>query len=39
MIRVTTEITQSQPSNTVKRHFLDESTLFLDKANQRLDRR
>jgi hypothetical protein len=28
MIRVTTEITQSQPSNTVKSNFLDEAKLF-----------
>ena len=28
MIRVTTEITQSQPSNTVKLNFLNEAKLF-----------
>jgi hypothetical protein len=38
MNRVTTEITQSQPGKTVNPNFLDEATLFLDKANQQLDR-
>jgi hypothetical protein len=38
MIRVTTEITQSQPGKTVNPNFLDESYAFLDKANQQLDR-
>ena len=38
MIRVTTEITPSQPGKTVNPNFLDEAGLFLDKANQLPDR-
>ncbi len=38
MIRVTTEITPSQPGKTVNPNFLDEAGLFLDNANQSPDR-
>jgi hypothetical protein len=39
MIRVTTEITQSQRSNTVKSNFLDEAKLFWIKRISDWERR